>query len=196
MGVTAEKDPTYTVDEYLQIERRMGERYEFYNGKIRLMAGGTINHNRIARNIIQHLCNILDEQKGFEAFGSDQKVYLPNYHYYLYPDALVVTDGPVMAEEQADALINPLLIIEVLSPRTEKYDRNEKFTEYRSLPTFREYVLIRQDMPNVLSFFREEPDLWRESQVQGLDQEVWFKSIDVRLALDLIYRKVEFPTAP
>ena len=100
-----------------------------------------------------------------------------------------------MAEGEADALINPLLIIEVLSRGTEKYDRNQKFGEYRSLPTFKEYVLIRQSTPHVLSFFREAPDLWRESEIRGLEQEVLFKSVDIRLALSLIYRQVEFPPA-
>lgn len=195
MGVTAEATRTYTVEEYLQMERRTGERYEYYNGKIELMAGGSIAHNRISRNIIQYLGNILDEKTGFEAFGSDQKVYLPDYQYYVYPDAVVVTDGPLMSEEQADALINPLLIIEILSRSTEKYDSTNKFLEYRTLPSFKEYVLIRQDAPQITSFFREEPDLWRESEVRGLEQEVLFKSINVRLALELIYRKVEFVNA-
>lgn len=124
MGVTTEKARTYTVDEYLEAEHRTGERHEFYNGKIKLMAGGTIAHNRISRNVIQYLGNALDEKGDFEVFGSDQKIYLPDYHYYVYPDALVVADGPVMAE-----------------------------------------------------------------------QEVLFRSVDVRLALSLIYRKVDFPAA-
>ena len=192
MGATAAITQTYTIPEYLEIERRTGERYEYYNGKIKLMAGASIGHNRISRNIIQYLGNALDEKGDFEAFGSDQKVYLPDYQYYVYPDALVVADGPVMAEEQADALINPLLIIEVLPPGTQQHDRTNKFAEYRSLPTFKEYVLIRQDVPHVISFFREAPDLWRESEVRGLEQEALFKSVDVRLALQLIYRKVEF----
>lgn len=124
MGVTTEKARTYTVDEYLEAEQRTGERHEFYNGKIKLMAGGTIAHNRISRNVIQYLGNALDEKGDFEVFGSAQKIYLPDYHYYVYPDALVVADGPLMAEE-----------------------------------------------------------------------EVLFRSVDVRLALSLIYRKVDFPAA-
>ncbi len=195
MGATAELIRTYTVDEYLEIERRTGERYEYYNGKIKLMAGGSIAHNRIGRNISTELDTIFKTATHFELFGSDQKVYFPDYQYYVYPDAVVVTDGPVMAEAQADALINPLLVIEVLSPSTEKHDHTNKFLDYRTLPSFKEYVLIRQDTPHVISFFREAPDLWRESEVRGLDQEVLFKSIDVRLALELIYRKAEFINA-
>ena len=79
MGVTTEKDQTYTIDEYLQIERRTGERYEYYDGKIKVMAGGTITHNRIARNIATELDTIFKTVGGFELFGSDQKIYLPDY---------------------------------------------------------------------------------------------------------------------
>jgi len=192
MTATAEKK--YTIQEYLELEVRSGERHEYYNGKPQPMAGGTINHNRITRNIIQHLGNALDSTD-FALFGSDQKVYLPDFHFYLYPDAVVVTNGPVVAEQDAQALINPLLIIEVLSRGTEVYDRGDKFAYYCTLPTFKEYVLIRQTAPHVTSFFREAPDLWRESEVKNMEQEVLFRSVEVRLALQLIYRKVEFPAA-
>ncbi len=193
MTATAEKK--YTIQEYLELECRTGERYEYYNGKPQIMAGGTINHNRITRNVSTELDLIFKEKPGLELFGNDQKVYLPDFNFYVYPDAVVVTDGPIMTDKDADALINPLLIIEVLSRGTEKYDRGDKFAYCCTLPTFKEYVLIRQNATHVTSFFREEPHLWRESQVQGLEQEVLFRSVDVRLALQLIYRKVEFPTA-
>ena len=191
MIATAAKN-LYTVDEYLKVEARSGERYEFYNGNIIPMPGGTLPHNRICKNIIQHLGNALDLIKGFEIFGSDQKVYLPEYHFYLYPDAVVVAEIPVVAEEMASAIINPLLIIEVLSPSTEKYDREQKFLQYRSLPSFKEYALVRQDAPEVLTFFREKPDTWKEFMVKGIDQNVHFQSVNIDLALQLIYRNIEF----
>jgi len=189
----SELDRTYTVAEYLEIEARTGERHLYLNGKIIPMAGGTLPHNRITRNILQHLGNMLDAQnQSYEVFGSDQKVYLPEYNFYVYPDAVVVAEVPVMSEKQADAIINPVLIVEVLSDSTERYDRGQKFVEYRSLPSFKEYVLVRQDKPEVVSFFREKPGLWLDEEFKGLEAEVYFKSIDVRLALSLIYRKVEF----
>ena len=86
-----------------------------------------------------------------------------------------------------------MLIVEVLSSSTEKYDRGLKFAEYRSLPTFKEYVLVRQDAPHVITFFREAPDLWREAEIRGLEAQVPLHSIGLQLALGLIYRKVEFP---
>ncbi|MEZ4942289.1 MAG: Uma2 family endonuclease [Saprospiraceae bacterium] len=192
MTATASETKRYTVAEYLRTEARTGERYEFYNGEIRPMPGGTISHNRITKNVIQYLGNALDLKTGFEIFGSDQKVYLPHYNFYLYPDAVVVAEKPVSAEQHAHAIINPLLIIEVLSASTEAYDRQQKFLEFRSLPSFREYVLIRQDAPEILSFFREAPDLWRESSVVNLENSVYFRSVDVELALAALYRNVEF----
>ena len=191
MTATAAKN-LYTVDEYLKVEARSGERYEFYNGNIIPMPGGTLPHNRICRNILSELDQILKVRPGFEIFGSDQKVYLPEYHFYLYPDAVVVAEIPVVAEEMASAIINPLLIIEVLSPSTEKYDREQKFLQYRSLPSFKEYALVRQDAPEVLTFFREKPDTWKEFMVKGIDQNVHFQSVNIDLALQLIYRNIEF----
>jgi Uma2 family endonuclease len=192
MTATASETKRYTVAEYLQTEARAGERYEFYNGEIRPMPGGTISHNRITRNVLSELDQIFKNKTGFEIFGSDQKVYLPHYNFYLYPDAVVVAEKPVSAEQHAHAIINPLLIIEVLSASTEAYDRQQKFLEFRSLPSFREYVLIRQDAPEILSFFREAPDLWRESSVVNLENSVYFRSVDVELALAALYRNVEF----
>lgn len=192
---TAQAEKIYTVAEYLEFEAHATEKQEFYNGRIRPMAGASLPHNRIAGNIFAELHAIFKLKTGFEAFNSDQKIYLPDYHYYVYPDAVVVAEAPILAEEEAQAIINPLLVIEVLSRGTEKYDRGLKFTEYRSLPSFKEYVLVRQDAPHVITFFREAPDLWREAEVRGLGELVWCKSVDVRLALDLIYRKVEFPAS-
>lgn len=189
----AVSDGTYSVAEYLEIEARSGERHLYLNGKIIPMAGGSLPHNRIARNLLQHLGNLLDSKnQSFEVFGSDQKVYLPEYNFYVYPDAIVVAELPIMSEKQADAIINPVLVVEVLSHSTESYDRGQKFVEYRSLPSFKEYALVRQDKPEVVTFFREKPGVWLDEEFKGQESEVYFKSIDVRLALSLVYRKVEF----
>ncbi|MBX2930230.1 MAG: Uma2 family endonuclease [Saprospiraceae bacterium] len=190
--MTAAKEKTYTVAEYLYFERRAGERYTFHNGKIERMAGGTIPHNRIARNILGLLYNVMNRRPDLEVFASDQKIYLPKYHAYVYPDAVVVAGVPIESEEEASAIMNPLLIVEVLSPSTLNYDRNQKFMDYQTLPSFKEYVLVRQDAPEVILAFREEPDLWRSSEVAGLDSAVFLRSIEVSLSMSDIYNKVEF----
>jgi Uma2 family endonuclease len=187
-----QKKTTYSVAEYLLLERRTGERYEFYNGKIRRMAGGTIAHNRITRNIIIKLGQLIDEKGNMEIFASDQKIYLPKYRWYVYPDAVVVAGVPIESEEEASAIINPILIFEVLSPSTMDYDRNRKFLEYQSLPSFQEYVLVRQDVPEALLAFREEPDLWRSSETAGMDADIVLRSIGASLPMKDVYAKVEF----
>ncbi|HRJ15869.1 MAG TPA: Uma2 family endonuclease [Saprospiraceae bacterium] len=187
-----QKKTTYSVAEYLLLERRTGERYEFYNGKIRRMAGGTIAHNRITRNIIIKLGQLIDEKGNMEIFASDQKIYLPKYGWYVYPDAVVVAGVPIESEEEASAIINPILIFEVLSPSTMDYDRNRKFLEYQSLPSFQEYVLVRQDAPEALLAFREEPDLWRSSETAGMDADIVLRSIGASLPMKDVYAKVEF----
>lgn len=110
---------TYTLAEYLDIERSSGERHEFYNGKIIRIAGGSVDHNRISRNVLCYLSNELDKKAGFELFGSNQKVYLPKLNLYLYPDVIVIAEAPIMAEQESHAILNPILVIEVLSPSTE-----------------------------------------------------------------------------
>jgi Uma2 family endonuclease len=182
----------YSVAEYLEIERRTGEKHEYYNGKLTPMAGGTISHNRIARNVLIELGKALSSKPTFEIFGSDQKVYLPKFNFYLYPDAIVVAGEPVQVEGQADAITNPILIIEVLSKSTKNYDGGLKFIEYKSLPSFKEYVLLRQDVAEASTMFREAPDVWHSYDVEGLDKELWFRTIDERVPMGRIYDRVVF----
>jgi Uma2 family endonuclease len=176
-----------TVTEYLEIEIQRGERYQFFNGLIKKMAGGSIEHNRICRNILSALDASLNEM--YESFGSDQKIYLPKYNFYVYPDAVVVSDAPIITDK-GQAILNPILIVEVLSNSTEEYDKGQKFLQYQSIPTFKEYMLVRQDTAEVTTFFREESDLWRSAEVSGLDKSVFLKSVNLSLAMAKIYRKV------
>lgn len=191
-----ERSRRYSVAEYLEIERRTGERYEYDNGKLIPMAGGTINHNIIASNIIFELQNALFDLPQFFVFGSDQKVRLPHgERRYVYPDAIVVAGAPIEDTDEAHAITNPILIIEILSDSTGYYDANTKFFDYQSIPSFREYVLVRQDRPEVQIFSRQAPDLWRSSEINGLHSEAFFESIDARLSLARMYRKALFPEA-
>ena len=182
----------FTVAEYLEIERKTGAKHEFYNGKLKPMAGGSIPHNRISRNLLGLLHQMLRQRPGFEAFGSDQKIYLPKFHYYVYADVLVVAGEPVESDIERQAIINPILIVETLSPSTAGNDRGQKFVEYQSLPSFKEYVLLSQTAPEAVSYFREKPDLWRTSEVIGLDKLLPFRSIQTEVPMSEVYFKVEF----
>ena len=125
MVAAAAQEKIYTVPQYLELEAQTGERHAFYNGIIVAMPGGTIAHNRITRNILSELDQFLKRKNNLEIFGSDQKIYLPKYHYYVYPDAVVVVQPPIIAEEATNAITNPLLIVEVLSPSTEEQYRGQ-----------------------------------------------------------------------
>lgn len=158
MLTIAESKKTWTVAEYLSYEEQQGEKYEYHDGNILKIAGGSINHNRIAQNLCKYLDNALENHPQYQVFGSDQKIYLPKYNFYVYADALVVAASPIVAVEDAQAITNPILIVEVLSKSTEQADRNQKFLAYRSLPSLQEYVLVRQDAPEVLTFFRTQSE--------------------------------------
>ena len=190
------KSRRYTEAEYLEIERKSEQKNSFINGLIIPISGATTPHLRIAGNIFGQFYKIFEDQVAFEVFNSDTKIYLPKLSIYHYPDALVVAGQPEFASEEVGAILNPILIVEVLSDSTGRFDRFEKFTHYKTLSSFREYVLIHQDRPQIDSFLRQEdPSLWRISEVTGLDSEVHFQSIDVKVALSKIYRRVSFETA-
>ncbi len=190
------KPRRYTVEEYFEMERTSEQKHAFINGKIIPMAGASISHVRISTNITSQLYAALESNPAFEVMNSDTKIYLPSLQIFHYPDALVIAGKPEFASVENGAILNPILIIEVLSDSTGRYDRFDKFSHYKTLPSFREYVLIHQDRPQIDSFLRQaEPDLWRTAEVSGMDSEINFQSIGVKLALSKIYRKVSFETA-
>jgi Uma2 family endonuclease len=190
-GVTIE-NRRYTVAEYLELERQTGEKFNYYNGYLVPMPGGTISHSRICINVLQLLANALHASSEYEVFGSDQRVAIPEYQLYVYPDVIVVAGLPIRSEHDTQAITNPVLIVEVLSDSTAGYDAGKKFEYLESLPMFREYVLIRQEKPEIKKFFREEADLWHKEIVSGIESEVYFRSIGIGIGLGLIYRRVEF----
>ncbi len=196
MGATALASPPssqallYSVKEYLKLERRTGERHEFVNGKIIKMAGGSIKHNLLTVNIIHELKNNLDELDNMYVFGSDQKVYLPEFNVYVYPDAVVICGTPIVSDKDSQAITNPLVIIEVLSPSTQEYDKIEKFNDYRTLPSFKEYVLISQDKAKVTTYFREENGTWAINDFRNIEDNVFLKSLNISVLMSRIYKRV------
>ncbi|HNG90115.1 MAG TPA: Uma2 family endonuclease, partial [Saprospiraceae bacterium] len=181
----------YTVQEYLEIERKTGEKHIFLNGIVLPMAGAKPSHIRITRNVLVELCNALAERDDAEAFPNDTKIYLPLFRHYYYPDALAVVGKAEFSDDEAGAITNPILIVEVLSDSTAAFDKGQKFGEYKILPSFREHVLIYQDSAQVDSYLRDEQGDWQKSSVTGPDQSILFQSIGVQVTLSSIYRHVE-----
>lgn len=189
-----EKAPRlYTLSEYLKREERSKERHEYYNGIITKLPMSRIPHNIVVANVTKELMIALDATgKDYTVMGSQQLVYLPEFNFSLYPDVLVVAENPVCWDNNEVLLINPLLIVEVLSRSTRKYDRTDKFSEYKTLKSFSEYVLIDPDKCHVETHFKEAPNLWRDHVCKDISDKIELKSVGCAIDLSLIYNKIMF----
>jgi Uma2 family endonuclease len=185
------KQRLYTIEEYFELEEKADYKSEFRNGKIVKMSGGTLSHNRIKITISSLLFMLALQMRTFETFDSDQKIYLPQFNHGVYADAAVVIGEPEMYKDGNQAILNPTLVIEVLSNSTSNYDRSAKFRKYQSLDSFKEYVLIDQEMPVIDVLYKEGERDWRMKTYIGLEDEIYLKSIDVMLKMSDIYQKIK-----
>lgn len=186
----------FTLQEYLQKEEKSLERHAYYNGQIVKLPMAKGPHNIIAANILTAIkVGIKALDKKYIVFGSNQKIYLPQFNIGLYPDALVVAEAPLYWDDNEVLLINPILIVEILSKSTGNYDRGDKFTEYKTLDSFQEYVLIEQNQARVETRFREESNLWRDIISTELDDQIQLKSLGVSIAMTDIYENVPLDKA-
>ncbi|MDZ7878927.1 MAG: Uma2 family endonuclease [Saprospiraceae bacterium] len=184
----------YTFVEYLRREEKAVGKHEFYSGKIIKMAGGTYNHSKISANALTTLkIAVRPLPKKFSVHTGDLKIYIEPSDIGVYPDALVICEQPEFWNNRLDVIVNPLLIVEVLSPSTQIFDRIGKFDLYKSLPSFQEYVLINADKPSVETRFREEPDLWRIKTEDNMAHSIPLRSLGVTISLADIYEDIVFP---
>ena len=188
--VTAIKNQKYTLEEYFELERTSEERFEYWDGDVWAMAGANSNHERIVSNGIFHLRTILG--KGCTVFGSNMKVIVPDFPPYRYPD-LTVFCGKANIEKigRMESLTNPQMIIEILSPSTEAFDRRKKFTYYKSITSFTEYLLIATDQASITHYSKQRDD-WVLTEVEGLDAKLPIPTFNVSMLLSEIYLDVEF----
>ncbi len=189
-----EKEPRrYTLAEYLRREERSNELHEYYDGIITKLPMARTPHNIISTNMAIELeLAFRASNKDYYVMSSQQLVYLPKLNYSLYPDVLVVCEKPQHYDKNQVLLINPVLIVEVLSRSTGKYDRTTKFDEYKTLDSFKEYILIDQKKCHVETRFQEEPNLWRDHFYTELNDKVILKSVGCAIDLNMIYRKIDF----
>jgi Uma2 family endonuclease len=179
----------YSKEEYLALEECASYKSEYVNGEIFAMAGGSLNHSIICLNVNWAIREII-ARKDCIGLESNVKVEIQRGKQYLYPDAMVVCGKIEFAPNRTDTITNPILIIEVLSPTTEVFDRNKKFAAYRTLPSLREYVLVYQDEPQIEAFFKEDAKTWRYTVARELDETIRLLSLECDLALREIYRKI------
>ena len=181
-------------EEYLARERVAEYKSEYVNGHILAMAGGTLEHNLVAGNTHNALNTALRERPCL-VFNSDMKVRVPSSLKFHYPDVTVICDKARFADDEKDALLNPLLLIEVLSPSTAAYDRGKKFQYYQEIHSFREYLLIAQDEPVVERYVKQADGNWLYTKIAGLENNVELVTLHCHIALRDIYAKVEWPAA-
>jgi Uma2 family endonuclease len=183
--------PTLSFEEWLEGERAAREgRSEFVDGEVFAMTGGSLAHNAIVINISGELRN---QMKGrpCQVYANDVKVLIRAANAGKYPDLVALCDEPELLDERRDVLLNPNLIVEVLSDSTEAYDRGEKFALYRQLPSLQEYLLVSQSRVGVELYTRGQDDRWTLTDYSALTDRVPLASIDCTLALAEVYDKLE-----
>jgi Uma2 family endonuclease len=178
-------------DQYLKIERAAEFRHEYFQGKMYAMSGTSYRHVVIKGNFTFHLRLGLN-QRPCTVANNDLRLRISVDGLYTYPDVVVICGEPKFADNQKDTLLNPVLIIEVLSPSTEAYDRGFKSAQYRALESLQEYALVSQTEPRVEVFHRQAGGTWLLTEFIGLEAECNLKSVDCAIALSDVYTKVSF----
>jgi Uma2 family endonuclease len=181
----------YTPEEYLELEEKADTKNEYIDGKIISMVGGTPNHNDIAGNFYAYLKFALRNQN-HKIFISDVRLWIPHYRIYTYPDVMVISGEPILQENRTDTLINPLMIVEVLSRSTKNYDQGDKFDYYRSIPEFKEYILIDQYKIYVEQFTKTPENKWLLTEYHSPDEILSLSSINFQIPLNEIYQGINW----
>lgn len=179
-----------TVQEYLEFERESDAKHEYLNGEVFAMAGASANYNLVTGNTYAALHAQLRKRPCL-IFTNDMRVHIPATDLYTYPDIVIVCNAPQYEDKGKDTLLNPTLIIEVLSPSTENYDRGRKFQHYRSLSSLKEYILISQENYHIEHYIRQE-NKWILTDIMDATATINLPSTDCTLTMSDIYEKVDF----
>jgi Uma2 family endonuclease len=190
--MTVQTKPYLSPQEYLALERSAEYKSEYVDGEMVAMTGASRDHVLIVLNLAGELKRQL-RQRPCEIYATDMRVRIPATGLYTYPDIAVVCGEPRFEDEYEDTLLNPILILEVLSRSTETYDRGRKFEQYRTLESLQEYVLVSQDQPRVEQFIRQDGNVWLFKDIAGLEQVVSLASVACEIALSEIYDRIAFP---
>lgn len=191
MIMQAQEIKIYTPEEYLEFEVNSDTRHEFINGEIIPMTGGTPNHNDLT-SILNAILRISLKGSSYSIFIADQRLWIPDFGIHTYPDVMVVAKPIELQAGRKDTVTNPVLIAEVLSKSTKSYDRDEKFAAYRTIPTFREYLLIDQYNTHIEQYSKTDTNRWIFSEYNSLGTCVELKSIACEISLADIYEDIEF----
>jgi len=189
--MSAQAQPRLTPEQYLEAERAAEFRHEYYDGHIYAMSGGSYRHGQIIGNLTTRLSNRL-ERRPCSVVPNDLRLRVSPGGLFTYPDVIVICGDPRFADDRHDTLLNPALIVEVLSPSTEAYDRGFKSAQYRTVESLQEYALVSQTEPRVEVFRRQPGGHWLLSEAIGLEAVCHFESLDCAVPLAEVYAKVTF----
>ena len=183
----------YSLDEYFELEKSKNEKFEFWDGSVWSMSGARYAHNQIAMNLSLEIGTKIRD-KGCHLLPSDMRIKVPAYLPYRYPDLTALCEKPQIEQISGiDMLVNPQLIVEVLSDSTEAFDRGDKFSYYKSIESFSEYLLVAQHRPHVSQFIKHGDGFWANFEFNDLNDTVELRSVSCSLPLVSIYRDVSFP---
>jgi Uma2 family endonuclease len=181
-----------TEAEYLALERAAVDvKSEFYDGEMFAMSGGTRWYSIIGTDLAIHVGNQL-RGKRCQPFNSELRVKVEATGLFAYPDLSIVCDEPRFLDREMDTLLNPTILVEILSDTTESYDRGEKFGHYRQIPSLKEYLLISQYAPRIEHYTRQAVHQWLLTEVAGMDAKLPLPSVGITLDLREIFARVDF----
>ena len=181
----------YTTEEYLELEEAAEYKSEYRDGEIVPMTGGTTNHNKIALNFSANLKLALRGQD-YDIYIGDVRLWIPRYRQYTYPDVMVIQGEPIYTGTSMTTVMNPLLIVEVLSKSTKNYDQGDKFLYYRAIPELKEYILIDQAQFHVIQHTKTTVGKWLLTEYESEAAVLALESIDFQIAFSELYERVNF----
>lgn len=176
--------------DYLDFERSSQERHEFYKGEIFAMRGASYEHNVIEDNLRGILYNFLKE-KSCRSFGSNLRIHIPRNSLYTYPDIMIICGEPKFQDQQFDTVLNPAVLIEILSPSTANYDRGAKFDLYREIESLKEYILIDSSFYHCVHYTRNADNTWTLSETKNINGDLSIVSIDLKISLTEVYAGIQ-----
>jgi Uma2 family endonuclease len=181
----------YSPAEYLMMEEQSDIKHEYHHGRIIAMTGGTLNHNEIIGNFYTYLKIALRNQP-YKIYMNDVRLWIPEHQLYTYPDIMLISGEPVLAENRQDTILNPSLIVEVLSKSTKNYDQGDKFDFYRAIADFQEYILIDQYRCYVQYFRKTGVGEWLMKEYDQQTDTLQLGIIDLQIQLSEIYTGIKF----
>jgi len=185
------KQRFYTAEEYLKLEEQAELRHEYIDGEIREIKGGTTNHNQIAGNIYAYFRRVL-RGKNYKTYIENVRLWIEENRVFIYPDIMVIEGNPVYYGKGTTTVVNPCLIIEVLSKSTKNYDQGDKFDFYRSLSSLQEYILVEQDRFHVIQYTKVSAIQWLLTEYELVSDELKLKAVSFSMSLEDIYEGVDF----